>query len=146
MLRSPIRKVIGPPSLLHAICPFADFILQICVALTAKVEAAEKALAEEKAAHQVVDQALQTSQEAGSTLTRDLQFARASTNALKEEFSAKSTTLDELVIRESEAQTKLQTLGEEKKTQEQLLESTQKTLGLFGTAYGAKWHTSPART
>jgi hypothetical protein len=35
---------------------------------------------------------------------------------------------DELMVREHEAQNKLQPLGDEKKTQEQLLESTQKML------------------
>jgi hypothetical protein len=38
----------------------------------------------------------------GSTLTRDLQFARTSADILKEELSAKSVTLDELVIQERE--------------------------------------------
>jgi hypothetical protein len=40
---------------------FADFILHICVALTANLKAANKALAGEKASQQVANQALQTS-------------------------------------------------------------------------------------
>jgi hypothetical protein len=38
----PIRKVIGPPSLLHTTHAFADHILYICAALTAKPEAATR--------------------------------------------------------------------------------------------------------
>jgi hypothetical protein len=60
----------------------------------------------------------------GSALTRDLQYARAFADVLKEELSAKSMTLDELVIQEREAQIRLYILGDEKKAHEQLLEST----------------------
>jgi hypothetical protein len=42
--------------------------------------------------------------------------------------SSKAATLDEMVIRERETQIKLQILGDEKKVQEQMLESTQKVL------------------
>jgi hypothetical protein len=42
--------------------------------------------------------------------------------------SSKSRALDELVVWEREAQIRLQTLGDEKKTQEQLLDSTHKML------------------
>jgi hypothetical protein len=42
--------------------------------------------------------------------------------------SSKSAGFDELVVREREAQIRLWALGNEKKTREQLLESTQKTL------------------
>jgi hypothetical protein len=42
--------------------------------------------------------------------------------------SYKSATLDELVVREREIQIRLHALGDEKKTQQQLWESTQKTL------------------
>jgi hypothetical protein len=51
----PIGKVIGPPSLLHTTHAFADHICHTCVALTAKLEAANKALAEERSARQVVN-------------------------------------------------------------------------------------------
>jgi hypothetical protein len=47
MLR-PIRKVICP-SLLHASLSSADFILLTHIALTAKLEVVERALAEERA-------------------------------------------------------------------------------------------------
>jgi hypothetical protein len=42
--------------------------------------------------------------------------------------SSKLAGFDELVVREREAQIRLWALGNEKKTREQLLESTQKTL------------------
>jgi hypothetical protein len=48
-------------------------------------------------------------------MTQDLQFVHASAAAIKVELSAKSATLDELGIREHEAQARLQTLGDEKK-------------------------------
>jgi hypothetical protein len=49
------------PSLLQATSSFATYILLICVAMTAKVEVVNKTLAKERAAPQVVDQALQAS-------------------------------------------------------------------------------------
>jgi hypothetical protein len=67
------------------------------------LEVAEKALAKERVARQVADQALQASQETGAALTRDLQSICASADAIKEELSAKLPTLDELVIWEHEA-------------------------------------------
>jgi hypothetical protein len=77
------RKVIGPPSLLQDTCSFADVLIFVLVALTARLEAAEKALseetvaqlaanqplAEEKAAQQIIDQALRSSQETTAALT-----------------------------------------------------------------------------
>jgi hypothetical protein len=47
-----------------------------------------------------------------------LQSAKASIIATKEKLSSKSVALDDMVIREREAQIKLQTLDEEKKAQE----------------------------
>jgi hypothetical protein len=67
---------------------FIDFIVLIYVALIANLEAANKVLDEEKASWQVVDQALQASQESNSALNRDLQFVRVSTDTLKEELEA----------------------------------------------------------
>jgi hypothetical protein len=127
MCRS-IGKVTGPPSLLHATCSSANFILLTCIALTAKLEVAEKALVEERVARWVADQTLRATHEAGSALTQDLQSVEASTDILKSELSAKSATLDELVIREHEALARLKILGDEKKAQEQLLESAHKVL------------------
>jgi hypothetical protein len=49
-------------------------------------------------------------------------------DTIKEELSAKSATLDELVIQEHEAQARLWSLSDEKKAKEQLLESAQKML------------------
>jgi hypothetical protein len=101
------KKVIGPPSMLHATCAFVDYILLVCVALTAKLEAANKALTEERAARQVANQALHASQETSSAMTRDLQSVRALADVLKEELSAKSAALDESVDWECEAQIRL---------------------------------------
>jgi hypothetical protein len=66
------RKVIGPPSLLHATCSSTDFSLLTRIALTAKLEATKKALAEERDVRQVANQALQASQEAGAALTQEV--------------------------------------------------------------------------
>jgi hypothetical protein len=55
----------------------------------------------------VANEALQASQEAGSALTRDLQYVWASADVLQDELFAKLATLDELVIQEREVQTKL---------------------------------------
>jgi hypothetical protein len=121
---------------------FADFILHICVALSANLEATKKALAEERASQQIAEHVFQADQESSFTLIRDLQSVRASTDTLKEELeaarasataakqelSSKSAALDELVVRDSEAHIRLQTLGNEKKIKEHLLESTQKML------------------
>jgi hypothetical protein len=79
-------------------------------------------------ARQVADQALQASKETCVALTWDLQSVCASVDANKQELSAKSATLDEVVMCEHEARAKLQTLDDEKKAKEQLLESAQKTL------------------
>jgi hypothetical protein len=56
-------------------------------------------------------------------LNWDLQSAQACITATMEKLSSKSATLDHVVIWEDEAHIKLQTLGDEKKAQEQLLES-----------------------
>jgi chromosome segregation ATPase len=109
------------------------------IALTAKLEAANKALAEERASWEVADQVLRAAHESNSTLTRDLQVVRASTATLKEDLEAarasttdtnqelpsKSAAFDELAVQERDAQNKLQVIGDEKKTQEQ---STRKML------------------
>jgi hypothetical protein len=106
------------PSILHDICTFCWFYSSyLHVALTAKLEVANKKLAEEKTSQQVANQALWATQESNFALTRDLQTVRASTNTLKEELevtrafttttrqelSSKSMTLDELVVQEREA-------------------------------------------
>jgi hypothetical protein len=57
-MRRLVGKVTGPPSLLQDTHSFADFFVLVCVALTAKLEAIEKALVEEKAARLVADQFL----------------------------------------------------------------------------------------
>jgi hypothetical protein len=53
---------------------------------------------------------------------------QASTTAIRQELSSNSMALDELVVREREAQIRLQTLGDENKIKERLLELTQKML------------------
>jgi hypothetical protein len=84
-----IGKVTGPTSLLQDAHSFVDFFIFVYVALTAKLEAAEKALADERAARLIadqslvnervtrhaVDQSLQASQEANAALNWDLQSA-----------------------------------------------------------------------
>jgi chromosome segregation ATPase len=110
--------------------------------LVAKLEAPNKALAEERSYRQVTDWALQAAQESNAALTRDLQVVQASTTTLtkeleatrtsaataNQELSSKSDALEELVIPEWATQDKLQVLSEEKRLQEQVLESTQKML------------------
>jgi hypothetical protein len=110
--------------------------------LVAKLEAPNKALAEERSYRQVTDWALQAAQESNVALTRDLQVVQASTTTLtkeleatrtsaataNQELSSKSDALEELVIPEWATQDKLQVLSEEKRLQEQVLESTQKML------------------
>jgi hypothetical protein len=110
--------------------------------LTAKLEAAKKAFAEEKVVWQIVDQSLaeeraarlaidqslQASQEASAALTWDLQSAKAFVIATSEKLASKSAALDESVIWEDKALIKLQTLEDEKKAKEQLLESVQTSL------------------
>jgi hypothetical protein len=71
---------------------------------------------------------LQSIRASTNKLKEELEAARASTTATRQELSSKSMTFDELVDREHEAQIRLQTLSDEKKVQEQLLESTQKIL------------------
>jgi hypothetical protein len=109
--------------------------------LAATLEAANRALAEEKSSWQVADHA-QAAQESNSALTRDLQVVQASTATLKEdlkatqasaavanqELSLKSVAFDELAVWERDTTDKLQAPGEEKKTQELLLESTWKMI------------------
>jgi hypothetical protein len=51
-------KVIDPPSLLQDTCSFADFFPFVCIALTVRLEAAEKALVEERIAELAADQPL----------------------------------------------------------------------------------------
>jgi hypothetical protein len=77
-------KVTRPPSLLQDISSSTDFTLLTHIALAAKLEAADKALAEERAARQIANQSLaeeraarsnhslQASQEASAALTQDL--------------------------------------------------------------------------
>jgi chromosome segregation ATPase len=68
------------------------------------------------------------------TLKEDLEAARASVATANQELSSKSASFEELVARERGAQNKLQVLGDDKKAQEHVLESTQRMLfrvGLF---------------
>jgi septal ring factor EnvC (AmiA/AmiB activator) len=69
---------------------------------------------------------LQTTRDSNATLNEDFQVARASVAAANQELASKATTLDELAVREQATQDKLQALGDEKRLQEQVLESTQK--------------------
>jgi hypothetical protein len=135
-------KVTSPPSLLQDICSFANFFIPVLVALTARLEPAEKALlkegvarlvanqslAEEKASWQIADQSLWVTQEASAALNWDLQSAKASIITTKERLSSKLAALDGMVIREREAQIKLETIDEERKVQKHQLESAQRAL------------------
>jgi hypothetical protein len=62
------------------------------------------------------------------TLKEDLEAARASVATANQELSSKSAAFEELVARERGAQNKLQVLGDDKKAQEHVLESTQRML------------------
>jgi hypothetical protein len=57
-MHRPIRKVADPPSLLQASGFLANFIISTLVALTDRLEAAEKALSEEKTARLATDRSL----------------------------------------------------------------------------------------
>jgi hypothetical protein len=124
-MHRPIRKVADPPSLLQASGFLANFIISALVALTDQLEAAEKALSEEKAARlatdrsltkakaaqQLVDQARQTFEEAKAALAQDLLFTQASIIATVDKLVAKSSAMDFTVIWEREAELKLQNSG-----------------------------------
>jgi hypothetical protein len=69
--------------------------------------AANQSLAEERAARQIADQHLQASQEANFALNKDLS-TQASLTATHQKFSAKSSALDRIIIKECEAHIKLQ--------------------------------------
>jgi hypothetical protein len=57
-----------------------------------------------------------------------LQLAKASIITTKERLSSKLAALDGMVIREREAQIKLETIDEERKVQKHQLESAQRAL------------------
>jgi hypothetical protein len=61
-------------------------------------------------------------------LNQDLVSAQASLTATKEKLSSKSSALDRVMIKEREAQIKLEATEEKRKAQEQQLESAQKAL------------------
>jgi hypothetical protein len=61
-------------------------------------------------------------------LNQDLLSTQASLTATEEKLSSKSSAFDRAVIREREAQIKLEATEEKRKAQEQHLESTQKAL------------------
>jgi hypothetical protein len=67
-----IGKVTGPPSLLHDTCSSANSSIIVCVAMTARLEATEKALAEERAAWPVVDQSLAVERAARQAIDHSL--------------------------------------------------------------------------
>jgi hypothetical protein len=107
-------------------------MISTLVTLTAQLEVAEKALskekdarlaanrflAEEKAARQIANQHRWAFEEATVTLTYDLLSAQASITATMEKLAAKSSALDITVIQEREVELKLQTYEEKRKAQE----------------------------
>jgi hypothetical protein len=129
-------------------------MISALVALTARLEVAEKALSEEKAARlaayrslaeakaarQLGDQAHQASEEAKAALEHDLLFAQTSIIATAEKLVAKSFALDFVMIREREAELKLQNFEQKRKAQEQLLELTQKVLSKWEFSSSAVTH------
>jgi hypothetical protein len=132
-----IGKVTNPLSLLQDICSFADFLILVLIALADRLEVAEKALSEEraaqlatnqsldeeKAARKIVDRSSRSYQVANASLNQDLQSVQAFIAATMEKLSSKSSAFDLTVIQEREPQINLQKLDEEKKAQEQLLKS-----------------------
>jgi hypothetical protein len=104
--------------------------------------AADWALAEEKAAWQVADQSLPSSNEANALLAWELESTRASLIATTDKLSTKSSALDHVVIREQQMKIhltmceekltvnndKLKAAEEKMKTQGQLLDSAQQAL------------------
>jgi hypothetical protein len=101
----------------------------VLVALIAWLGAAEKALSEERAAQLAIDQSLAEEKAAGLTtkqslqafeeaevvLAQDLLSAKVSLTATTEKLASKSSSLDYVVIREREAQIKLEAVEEKKK-------------------------------
>jgi hypothetical protein len=85
-------------------------------------------LADEKATRRSTDQSLQAFEEANATLNHDLLSVHASLTATKEKLSSKSSALDHVVIKECEAQIKLEAAEEKMKAQEQQLKLAQKAL------------------
>jgi hypothetical protein len=110
--------------------------------LTAQLAVAQKALfeeklpdrslAEEKAARQIVEQSLWTSDEAKANLEWDLESVHASLTATTSKLATKSSTLDFAVVREQKmeiqlkaTEEKLKVAKEKMKTQGQLLDLSQ---------------------
>jgi hypothetical protein len=90
--------------------------------------AVDQSLAEEKVTQRTADQSLQASEEAKAAMNQDLLSAQASLTATKEKLPSKSSALDCAMIKEHEAQIKLEATEEKRKAQEQQLESAQKAL------------------
>jgi hypothetical protein len=75
-------KVKSPPSLLQDIWSFADLLILVFVTLTARLEAAKKALSEERATWLAVDQSLTEEKAAWQTSDQSLQASEESNAAL----------------------------------------------------------------
>jgi hypothetical protein len=69
--------------------------------------AADRFLAKEKAAQQVTDQSLLSSNEANALLARELESTLASLTATTDKLSSKSSALDHAVIREQQMEIQL---------------------------------------
>jgi chromosome segregation ATPase len=89
---------------------------------------ANQALRAAKEFNAALTRDLEVVQASTATLNEDLEVAQASTTATNQELSSKLAALDELMVQEQAVQDKLQALREEKRLQEQVLESTQKML------------------
>jgi uncharacterized protein (DUF3084 family) len=94
--------------------------------LTTHLDAANKALTEDRNARQAVDQELQAAQESNTALNQELWAAQDSTAAANQDMSFKVAALNELSMREQATHDALWALAEEKQILEQELKSTRK--------------------
>jgi uncharacterized protein (DUF3084 family) len=92
--------------------------------LTTHLDAANKALTEDRNARQAVDQELQAAQESNTALNQELWAAQDSTAAANQDMSFKVAALNELSLREQATHDALWVLAEEKQILEQELKST----------------------
>jgi hypothetical protein len=77
-------KVTSPPSLLQDTCSFANFFILVFVDLTARLEAVEKALSEERAAQLAIDQSLAEEKATQQIIDQSLQVSHEPSAALNQ--------------------------------------------------------------
>jgi chromosome segregation ATPase len=86
--------------------------------------AADRSLAEERAARQNVEQSFQSSDEARANLAHDLESIQASLTSTAIKLASKSSTLDTVVIQTHEMELKLKATKEKLKAAKEKLETT----------------------